>query len=780
MRVVAHLVCFFTLTLFFIGKSEAQRIANANIKVGEVVLDGKLNEIDWESAEGATGLTQYSPNPGSASSQKTEIRILYDDDAIYVGAQMFDTAPDSILMQYSQRDQIKNSDEFGIQFSPYNDGINGVAFATTPAGILVDVNISPTGQDFNWDAVWDVRTVVDENGWTAEFKIPWAALRFAKMEQGEKIIWGLNFYRKIRRLREFSVWEPMDPTSTVEGLRETGELHGFRQITPPLRMTLFPYVSVYGENMEDGKLGTRINGGMDLKAGIGDAFTLDMTLIPDFGQVVADNLVLNLSAFEIEFQDNRPFFTEGTELFNKSGLFYSRRIGENLQLINASKFSGRTKGGLGIGALQAFAIDAEASDTNDNTPVTSYSVAVLDQTLPNNGYVHGISTFITNDGASALVQGVDFELRDKQNSQSFYGQASYSTEGHKWELGTEKLSGNFTYNASHLEESEFYDPNDLGYLDAPNEVVNALSLEYKIVEPFGRFLRLFSSLDILHTQLYAPRTFTNLMISGNCGTITKGFQFARLGFAGSPVRGVDFFEPRLDGYSFKLPSWGEADFIISTDYRKKMALDLRIARSIAFTEGVDWNGFDFRMEPRVRINDKLSMSYIYSYQGQFGQLGYTDTISTGINPETKSLFGKRHNKSETHVLTGSYILSNRSSIDLRVRHYWSTVDYLQFYTLGTDSELHETELVKLDPDNTSEYDVNFNAWSVDFGFRWQFSPGSELSIVWKNTLQSRGDMLPSGYVENWEQMLEETFTNSLSIRALYYLDYNSIKRSLKK
>ena len=107
MRVVAHLFCFFTLTLFFIDKSEAQRIAHASIKVGEIVLDGKLNEIDWATAEGSTGLTQYSPNPGDKSSQKTEIRILYDDEAIYVGAQMFDTAPDSILMQYSQRDQIR-------------------------------------------------------------------------------------------------------------------------------------------------------------------------------------------------------------------------------------------------------------------------------------------------------------------------------------------------------------------------------------------------------------------------------------------------------------------------------------------------------------------------------------------------------------------------------------------------------------------------------------------------------------------------------------------------
>ena len=776
MRIVIYLFCFFFVALFSIHDVEGQRIANASIKVGEIVLDGKLNEIDWASAEGSTGLTQYSPNPGNKSSQKSEIRILYDDEAIYVGAQMFDTAPDSILMQYSQRDEVKNSDEFGIQLSPYNDGINGVAFATTPAGILLDVNISPTGQDFNWDAVWDVRTLVDENGWTAEFKIPWSALRFSKMEKGEEIVWGVNFYRKIRRFREFSVWEPMDPTSTVEGLRENGELHGFREITPPPRITLFPYVSAYAENMVDGELGTRLNGGMDLKAGIGDAFTLDMTLIPDFGQVVADNLILNLSAYEIEFQDNRPFFTEGTELFNKSGLFYSRRIGENLQLINASKLSGRTKGGLGIGALQAFAIDAAAQDSTDNTPVTSYSVAVLDQTLPNNGYIHGISTLVTKDGESELVQGVDFELRNKENSYSLSGQASFSAEGHTWEIGTSKISGNFTMDAFHLEESEFYDPNDLGYLQAPNEVANELSLEYQIVEPFGRFLKLFSGLDVSHTQLYAPRTFTDLMISGKCGVITKGFQFYRIGFSGSPVRSVDYFEPRIDGYAFNLPVWGNANLYLSTDYRKKIAFDVRVERSKAFTEGVDWNGADFRIEPRFRINDKLSFSYIYSFQSQLSELGFADTISFGNVPETASLFGKRDNKSETHVFSGSYILSNRSSFNLRIRHYWSTVDYLKFYTLGTDSELHETELVNLEPDNTSEYDVNFNAWSVDFGFRWQFTPGSELSVVWKNTLQSRGQQLPAGYFDNWEQMLEETFINSLSIKALYYLDYSTIRK----
>jgi hypothetical protein len=269
------------------------------------------------------------------------------------------------------------------------------------------------------------------------------------------------------------------------------------------------------------------------------------------------------------------------------------------------------------------------------------------------------------------------------------------------------------------------------------------------------------------------------MISADCGALTKGFQFFRLGFAAAPIRGFDFFEPRIDDYSWKLPAWGYTNLIISTDYRKQIALDVMASRSIAFTEGVDWNGSDVRIEPRFRINDKLSFRYVYSYQGQFSELGYADTISIGIIPETVSIFGARNNKSETHVLSGSYILSNRSGFDIRIRHYWSTVDYLEFYSLGQDSELHETSLVTLASDNTSEYDVNFNAWSVDFGFRWQFSPGSELSIVWKNTLTTQGEQLPANYFENWEQMLEETFVNSISVKALYYLDYNSFKNSRK-
>ena len=195
----------------------------------------------------------------------------------------------------------------------------------------------------------------------------------------------MNFLRGIRRNRETDYWNPVDPARDGFEINDGGELRGLTNITPPPRLTLYPYVSAYAITDEEEGVGYDFNGGLDLKAGIGEAFTMDMTLIPDFGQVVADNLVLNLSPYEVQLADNRPFFTEGTEIFNKTNLFYSRRVGEDEKLINATKLSGRTKDGLGVGAFQAFSVD-----TLNNNALTSYSIIALDQNLKNNSFVHGI------------------------------------------------------------------------------------------------------------------------------------------------------------------------------------------------------------------------------------------------------------------------------------------------------------------------------------------------------------------------------------------------------
>ena len=758
------------------------------------VVDGLLEESIWETASFASNFTQSRPYPRSAPTHRTEVWIAYDDQNLYVAAQMHDPAPDSILQQLSVRDRVENSDEFGIWFSPYNDGINAVGFSTTPRGALNDFIMNAQGSDDAWNGVWEVKSQIHEGGWSTEIRVPWSQFRMPSLPDGVEQVWGMNIWRTVRRSREETVWNALDPT--MQGMvNQGGILRGIEGVDTPPRIALFPYVSAYSTTAtnDEGERqwATPVNGGLDAKVGIGDAFTVDMTLVPDFGQVVTDNLVLNLSPFEVQFDENRPFFLEGTDLFNKGGLFYSRRIGSEGQLFNATKFSGRTASSTGIGVFQAFARDT----TDGANALTSYNVTVVDQNLSNNGYVTALSTATvrSNDGRDAYVQGAEWSLRNEDNSLALSGNAARNTmaqgdadmheEGHQWGLDLAKTSGQFRGTLGHYRESEFYNPNDLGYLAAPNEIVSYVDLEYGIYKPFGTFNRMWWNLGVDHNQLYAPRAFSNWNWEAEWAAVTKTFWFSKLTAESQPSNGQDWFASRIDALPFQTPRWSSVDFYTSTDYRRQVAIDGFIKRRWR-PDVPDWDEFFLRLAPRFRLSDKLSADYVWSWQQRLNERGWVsleDDLGGSSNPV--SLFGRRENTSHTHVLNASYIFTPTASLSARIRHYWSIVDYEEFYNLEADGTLGTSpfnELFLNEAAGTSSKDVNYNAWSVDLVYRWIFSPGSELSLVWKNTLNESGNALPAGYWDNWQGMLADGFTNSISLRALYFLDYSFIESRVKR
>ncbi|NJN77969.1 MAG: carbohydrate binding family 9 domain-containing protein, partial [Saprospiraceae bacterium] len=291
------------------------------------VIDGNLDDEAWlKTSEIAKDFVQNQPNLGEKSAYKTEVKIVYDDEAIYIGAILYDNNRDSILKQLTARDEIGNTDWFGIVLDTYEDGNNGVGFIVSAAGVQFDTKYSVFGEDENWNAVWESAVMIIEKGWAVEMKIPYSALRFPdKSEQ----VWNFNIVRTVRRTRETAWWNFYD--SSKNGfLNQAGKLTGIKDIVSPPRLFFNPYISGNLKNTTtDGEhsLSRGFNIGMDIKYGINDAYTLDVTLVPDFGQVVSDDVVLNLSPFEVQFNENRQFFTEGTELFQKADLFYSRRIG---------------------------------------------------------------------------------------------------------------------------------------------------------------------------------------------------------------------------------------------------------------------------------------------------------------------------------------------------------------------------------------------------------------------------------------------------------------------
>lgn len=309
-----------------------------------VVLDGKLDDAAWAAAPVATDFIQQTPAPGEPATERTEARVLYDDDAVYVAVKSYDSRPDSIAAQLGRRDGTAiYSDWVHVAIDSYYDRRTAFLFGVTPRGVKQDLIISNDRiLDSSWDAVWEVATGLDHDGWSAEFRIPLSQLRFHASEPAGGRVWGFNVRREIARRREVSLWAPVPPTSGhIVSL--FGTLSGLEGLASSRKIELLPYVSARGERAPAGgadarwRHGGAMATGLDLKYGLTSGVTLTGAVNPDFGQVEADPSEVNLTAFETRLQERRPFFLEGANLFRLQGggvgeqLFYSRRIGRGPQ-----------------------------------------------------------------------------------------------------------------------------------------------------------------------------------------------------------------------------------------------------------------------------------------------------------------------------------------------------------------------------------------------------------------------------------------------------------------
>ncbi len=327
-----------------------RRVVQAARRNGFVAIDGKLDEAAWAAATPTSGFVQSYPKPGAPAPDPTEVRILYDDQALYVGVRMHDSHPDSIAAQLARRDASGIfSDWVHVIIDSYHDRRTSFRFTVNPKGVKKDVYTSNDGQeDLNWDAVWDVATQIDSGGWTAEYRIPLSQLRFGSSSARERI-WGFQVQRDIARRQErdtWSPWKPQDPGF----VSRFGDLVGLMNVPTPSRLEVMPYVSARATrapgsaaNPFYSRTDLKPSAGGDLRYGLPAGLTLTATVNPDFGQVEVDPSVVNLSAFETFFPEKRPFFLEGSDVFSfgqvtthndfgSQQYFYSRRIGRQPQL----------------------------------------------------------------------------------------------------------------------------------------------------------------------------------------------------------------------------------------------------------------------------------------------------------------------------------------------------------------------------------------------------------------------------------------------------------------
>ncbi len=403
-------------------------------------VDGVLDEADWASATVARNFVVFEPNEGEPASQRTEARVLYGDAALYVGIRAFDEAPDSIVSRLARRDERPHSDWLDVAIDSYHDRRTAFRFSVNPAGVKVDAYFfDDTNEDTSWDAVWDVATTMDEEGWTAEFRIPYSQLRF---NGADRQTWGINFGRVVARHLEQSLWAPV---SRGDGamVSRFGDLEGLHDLSPPRRLEVLPYSLVRLESLSgaaedpfhDPRDFSYAIGG-DVKYGLTTDITLDLTINPDFGQVEADPAQVNLTAFESFFAERRPFFVEGANIFSFSfspgddgggeNLFYSRRIGraprgrvssrlyadspDRTRIASAVKLSGKTQTGWSVGLLHALTTREKAYRADGSNllepqvvePLAHYGVGRLSKDFRDGKSAVGvISTWTVRNGAAA-------------------------------------------------------------------------------------------------------------------------------------------------------------------------------------------------------------------------------------------------------------------------------------------------------------------------------------------------------------------------------------------
>jgi hypothetical protein len=371
------------------------------VRLAEAVqMDGRLTESVWQSAPPVTGLVQREPNEGQPAPDKTEVRFAYDDDALYVGARMYGN-PRDIRALITRRDQEGISEFVAVTLDTYRDRRTAYSFAVTPSGVRLDFyhDSDDDDGDSGYDPVWRAEARIDSLGWTAEMRIPFNQLRFSPRAAQE---WGVNVIRRIPARNEDSYWRLIRKSETGWASR-MGVLTGIRGIAPSRRIEALPYVAGGSRLRHESdpadpflhRFDSDARVGGDLKLGLGPNLSLDVTLNPDFGQVEADPAIVNLSAYEVFFDEKRPFFTEGSSLLNRRGLFYSRRIGapppgsasadyveqsSNTTILGAAKLSGRLPSKLSIAALTAVT-DRELVRTFDETTRTFGRALVAPRTV---------------------------------------------------------------------------------------------------------------------------------------------------------------------------------------------------------------------------------------------------------------------------------------------------------------------------------------------------------------------------------------------------------------
>ena len=755
------------------------------------VIDGALTEAAWNDAKPTGPMIQSFPHPGRPASFPTEVRVLYDDQAIYIGAFCRDPEPQKIVSRVTRRDRWIESDWFQVDIDSRHDKRSGFFFAVNAAGVQLDGTwYDENMQSTDWDGVWEARTRVVDDGWQAEMRIPLKLLRYIG---GEHVRFGVNFTRRISRLNESNQWQYIPPESG-QWVSRFGELNNLKLSSRAKSYDVAPYVAARSGWTRTGGEPRPFDLGVDARVGISPNFMLTLTANPDFGQVEVDQVVLNLSTIETYYPEKRPFFLEDRRMFAtprfgdggpRAELFYTRRIGraprspdtgDDEEIVNdaqlpriygAAKLAGRTDSRLSLGLLQAVTSEQSATlrgaDQVDFSrvaePLTSFSILRLKQEFWKNSSVGLMSTAVaTRDHGTAVTGGTDLQLELFGGDYNFTALTyfSYLTDsryawhddftrtaledhgpfGYGGELLLWKKSGEHLVGALGAQyRSPTLALNDMGYLDRQDLFMSFIWLQYRHYKPLGPFARISVNFN---GWLYRNTEFMNVSDGFNL----NGWAMLKNNWSGgfwvysNPFPRCDDRETRSAGavgFCTDTPNVGGGVYI-QTDQRKFISAGLE--SDLSSTE----RGQSFYVKLPVALNPvpRLQLEVIPGYQRAGGSLKWIDTEATPQGD--RYLFAERHQEYWDVTLRGTFTFTTELTLQAYAQVFLAAVDYGKKYeNTPSGSRIHVNDL--LDASTAADdYDFTDSTLNLSAVLRWEYLPGSVAYLVYTGTFGESLDL----------------------------------------
>lgn len=804
-----------TLISCLLNFSQERKEIEAKRFKSQPVIDGILDDLQWNNLSPAKNFERWQPNNGSSEKKGYEnfVYMGYDDDNIYFAGKF--NNPNPIPVEFSQRDNIweVNAETFFLSINPYDDNINYQGFQVTSAGTLGDTYTSEdiTPEDWDFDTVFEAKVKINKDNWSMEMKIPYSALRFPSKKVQD---WAINFGRKIVETGEVYTWNFVDQANKKYP-ESMGITKGIKDISPPLRLFFYPYGQTSVDFNKENSPMNAYSAGMDVKYGINNSFTLDATLIPDFGQVTFDDKELNLSPFEQEFDENRAFFTEGASLFKKAdglgfrrgSFFYSRRIGDEIsfnkdeyikeneslinydakpELLNSIKITGTTNSKLSIGFINSITNKAYARFKNSNeeirkqliAPLTNYNVLLLSKQVLNDYSTISIANTNVNRGKdfdNANNTALIFDLFDSNRKYNFkaavYQSNSKSfskTKGFRGGIDVNEITGNFRFGLGWTGVDAHYYQNDLGYYNNRNDQRLFSRIRYQTFESTKNFEKISAYLALSTRSRFYPK-----LLKSNGGRIGFDFTTKKLEEFEFDIDYTseykNFDEPRKENVYIIDPEEYEFSFAYMSDKRKKFTYGFDIQRSFAVNEDFDENkkGIKYGFGFLYRLNNKLNFQY------EIGNSKNNDNVGYVFSEEDEIFFGKRDVKSIENDVSINYNFDSYKSINIKFRQFWSTAKYNDsFYSLNDNGRrsISNKDIEDYDPN------TNFNLWNFDLGFNWEYAPGSKLTLLYRNNIFNQDNLSGISYYTSTKKLFENPINHQLSIRINYFIDYNLLKR----